>query len=427
MIPLGQCPPQAVPFPTVFGAKFLSVNTALVQNFSAFVSSRYYSNHPDINATNLTFCNVTVTHTHPGQNDTIITRIYLPIRSAWNGRFQGVGGGGWVAGLFELSDTEMIGAVAEGYATMSTNGGLPSYEPDDWALLSPGNVNLYALQDLASVSLNDGTLIAKSIIKSFYGQPPKFSYWSGCSQGGRQGLMLAQRYPAAYDGIAAASPAVNWAHFFISAHFLQQLMNELGQYPHSCELEALTAAAIKACDGNDGLVDGLISDPDACHFDPNPLVGSPLNCSAPGAPTVISKAAAAVANGAWNGATTSNGSFLWYTSGYEAPMGGEMGNGMTSCNGDGKCVGRPQDFFTQWLRLFIHKNTNFNVSSMTRQDYEQAFQVSVREYDSIIGTSYPDLSEFRKAGGKMVTYHGLVSNPIFPSTQFLRLVLKERF
>ncbi|KAH7353150.1 feruloyl esterase-like protein B precursor [Pyrenochaeta sp. MPI-SDFR-AT-0127] len=406
------CTAEAIPYPTIFGAEFTSVQTSLVQNYSRFVPQYYNFNHGDIQARNMTFCNVTLTHTHPGQGDTVTTQVWLPIQPKWNGRLQAVGGGGWIAGLHSFTSISMSGAVAEGYAAVTMDGGVPSEYPSDWALLSPGNVDLFALQNFASVALKDAALAAKSVINSLYGRAPSFSYWSGCSQGGRQGLMLAQRYPDLFDGIAAAAPATNWPELFVAIHFAQQVMNEMHEYPHDCELDALTAAAIKACDGNDGLIDGLISDPDACHFSPYSLVGTLVNCSSSSTTNSISKAAAAVADAAWTGARKEDGSFLWYMPGYEANLTGPTSTAGTTCSPNGTCTGRPNSLSTDWIRLFVKKDSEFDVSGMSRQDFERVFRASVREFESIIGSNSPDLSEFRKAGGKMITYHGLADEII---------------
>jgi Tannase and feruloyl esterase len=406
---LGGCTAEAIPFPNIFGAEILSLKAEQVLDYTGYAPGVFNPNHPDLVARNVDFCNVTVTHTHPGQDDTLITNIWMPNRPAWNGRMQAIGGGGWVAGLFPWGYIGMNGAISEGYATLTTNGGLPTFWPDDWALLSPGNVNMYLLQDFASVSLNDAALIGKSVIESFYGEPPKYSYWSGCSAGGRQGIMLAQRYPTAFDGIAAAAPAVNWAELFVAAHYPQQVMNELGIYPHPCELDALTLAAIKACDGNDGIIDGVVSDPDSCIFDPFSLVGNDLECGFAGAPKTISKAAAIVADAAWTGPKSSNGSLLWYSAGFEANMTGPASLAGTVCSDDGTCGGHSLQLFTDWIRLYVKKDPWFDFTKMSRKDYEGVFRASVRDYSSIIGTNWPDLSEFDEAGGKMITYHGLVS------------------
>lgn len=104
---------------------------------------------------------------------------------------------------------------------------------------------------------------------------PDSSYWSGRPGGGRQGLMLAQRYPTLYDGIAAAALVVNWPQFFVAEYLPQHLMNELNSYPHPCEFDALTLAAIDACDGLDGVVDTDMARPDLCRFDLMTMIGKP--------------------------------------------------------------------------------------------------------------------------------------------------------
>ncbi|CAG5186738.1 uncharacterized protein ALTATR162_LOCUS11689 [Alternaria atra] len=318
----GSCASATISTPSIFGARILSIEATIVQNY-AYASSIYnvVANHGHYPDTTIDFCNVTVTHTHPGTDDTLHTEVWLPLRPSWNGRLQMAGGGGWVAGLDELARGTMFTALSEGYVTSRVDAGIPTTDfttAKDWALTSPGNVNYNRLQNFAMIGLHDGALITKSVIKSFYGRPADYSYWSGCSQGGRQGHMFAQRYPDVFDGIAVSAPAINWAPFFVGQTFPQQVLYELGEFPHTCEYDTLTAAVIKAYDGNDGLLDGLISHPDSCSFDPYELVGTPVNCNVPGAPAVISKAAAAAMDAAWHGTRAADGSLLWSSSGYEA-------------------------------------------------------------------------------------------------------------
>jgi len=141
--------------PSIFGADILGIQAAVVTNYSVAAPEAYRYVAPAVESQNATFCNVTVTYTHPGQNDTIDVEAWLPIDN-WNGRLQAVGGGGWVAGRFFLSYAAMKGALADGFATISTNAGLGgALETRPWALSSPGNVNLNNLQNFASVSLED--------------------------------------------------------------------------------------------------------------------------------------------------------------------------------------------------------------------------------------------------------------------------------
>jgi hypothetical protein len=270
----------------------------LITNFSSYVHIGLYANHGAVNVTNINYCNVTVSYTHPGENDTINVQVWLP-QDTWNGRMQHIGGAGWQAGLHYAGRKGMTAALGEGYATLGTDAGLGSLsDPADWALLSPGNLNLYLVRNLVSVSLNDVSIIGKDILNSYYGQPPTYSYFSGCSQGGRQGMELAQRYPEAYDGIAASAPAINWNKFLMADYFPTLLMNEMGEYPANCELDAITAAAISTCDGDDGVIDKVISDPQSCDFDLQTLVGTSINCTDTRSILKISSVAALIAQAA---------------------------------------------------------------------------------------------------------------------------------
>lgn len=151
---IGACTPSTFS-PSIFGTRILDIKATVVTNYTVNVNEAFRYTQPTVEASNLTFCNVTVSYTHPGQDDNIKVDAWLPIGS-WNHRLQAVGGGGWVAGRNFQSFGAMKGAIADGYATITTDAGLgTASDASTWALLSPGNVNMYNLQNLASVALND--------------------------------------------------------------------------------------------------------------------------------------------------------------------------------------------------------------------------------------------------------------------------------
>ncbi|KAH7317206.1 Tannase/feruloyl esterase [Rhexocercosporidium sp. MPI-PUGE-AT-0058] len=412
------CSPQTFTTPTIFSAEFLGVTASLVSNYSADVLQEFNVNGGPISVRNASFCNVTVTYTHPGRNDSINVEAWLPM-DTYNGRLQAVGGGALSAGRFLVSYNQMAGAVGEGYATVSTDAGLFG-TPADWAQVSPGNVNQYLLQNLMSVSLNEQAIIGKSVVQSFYGQPPQFSYFSGCSQGGRQALMLAQRYPDAYDGIAASAPAINWNPLLSSFYWPQLFMNLAGQAPEPCELTAITQAAIAACDADDGVVDGLISDVESCKFDPFSVVDTSFNCS--GITKQISQIAAMVANATWAGPQSPDGTSLWFGVNRGSLLSGDsrtVALATTDCSANGTCVGVPADLGPNWLSFFLNKNPKLDLKNMTQQEYTRLFLAGNDEY-AHIATNNPDLSAFFERGGKMIGFHGLADPaiPVGGSTQY---------
>lgn len=230
--------------------------------------------------------------------------------------------------------------------------------------------------------------------------------------------MLAQRYPEAYDGIAAAAPAFNWGQFIPAASWAQVMMDITGQFPPKCEVDALTDAAVAACDPLDGVTDGLISDLAVCSFDPFSMVGKVINCTSTGEQVTISNASAEIANLTWTGPRKGNGDFLWYGVNYQARLTGadnpagttsDLGYATTTCDSNGTCVGAPTGLGEAWLKFFVQKNPEWNYTMITSVDeYARLVQASVQQFDSIIGTSDADLSNFRDTGGKLITYHGLV-------------------
>jgi hypothetical protein len=404
------CSSAAIPYPTLPGAQFLSLTATEVNNFSVVSRLGDASNFPN-KINDLHFCNVSLTYTHPGQDDYINVQVWLPM-THWNGRFQGTGGGGFLTGLF---DPFLAIAASQGYAAAATDGGhSASFDKvtsaSEWALTSPHNVNLYLLQDFASVALNDMTIIGKAVTESFYSAPPKYSYWNGCSTGGRQGLMMAQRYPEGYNGILAAAPAINFERLTVGAYWPQFVMNQLGLYPSDCELGAIAAAAVEACDGLDGVIDGIVAAPQLCNFDTSLVIGKKISCRDGGA-VKISASAVKIAEETWKGARSSTGKQLFHglTKGTEFTL-----LAGTDCHNNGKCSGRPFPISLEWISLFIKKDANFDASTITTQrEYEKIFHASVQEFNSMIGTDDPDLSEFRDAGGKMITWHGIADPLIF--------------
>lgn len=150
---LEACQPSKFLPLSVFSAEIISLEAVPIANYTVSAPSTLRLTQPSIEKDNVSFCNITVTYTHPGQNDSIGVETWLPLD--WNERLQAVGGGGWVAGRFIVSYKNMEGAVADGYATVTTDAGIGATADLSWGLLSEGNVDLYDIQNFASVSLVD--------------------------------------------------------------------------------------------------------------------------------------------------------------------------------------------------------------------------------------------------------------------------------
>ncbi|MFD9882697.1 tannase/feruloyl esterase family alpha/beta hydrolase [Streptomyces alboflavus] len=344
------------------------------------------------------FCQVTVTLTHPGEGDHAKVQTWLPL-AKWNGRFQAIGGSAYSAGD---NGVGLGTAVKNGYAVTTTDAGVGDVLDTDWVLDGKGKVAGTPLKNFASRSQHEAAVVGKAVVDDVYGKRAAYSYFTGCSTGGRQGYMEAQAYPDDYDGILADAPAVNWDEFEVATLWPQVVLNNEKTYPTDCELDAFTGAAVKACDKLDGVRDGLVNDPSRCDFDPRRLIGTKVVCA--GEELTITAADAAVVRKIWDGPRTTTGRKLWPG----VPVGADLkGLARSVTDTDGTVKGQPFQVPALWVQLFLKKDPSFDLTKITYSEFTKLFQQSRAEYDHVIGTDDPDLSTFRKSGGKLLTWHGL--------------------
>lgn len=355
------------------------------------------------------FCRVALT-----VDPQINIEVWLPTQS-WNGRFRAVGNG-YFAGFIAYDD--MGAALQAGYATASTDTGHPQTGTDgSWALSDSGEPDGQLIGDFASRSLFQLTEKSQALTQAFYGQAPQYSYFTGCSTGGRQGMMLAQQMPEAYDGILSAAPAINWDRFLAAEMWPQVVMNEeLGGPMEGCKLEAATEAATAACDPIDGVLDGVIEDPRLCGFQAQSLIGRSTDCG------TITAADARALQAIWDGPRGADGTFLWYGLEPSAPLGDDpLGVGTTGGiwepgePGWDRLAGtNPFLVSDEYLKHFVLADPDWDYRSLSYTDYEALFGQSQQMYNGVIGTDDPDLSAFRDAGGQLLMWHGWNDRMIFP-------------
>jgi tannase/feruloyl esterase len=201
----------------------------------------------------------------PTSDSHIEMEVWMPAAN-WNGKFQAVGNGGWAG---SISRPALAAALLEGYATASTDTGHKSSETPGGSF-APGHPE--KLTDYGYRAVHEMTVHAKTVIRGFYGRAARFSYWNSCSNGGRQALMEAQRYPQDFDGIVAGAPAANWTGRAVAALWVAQAVHkDEASYLAPAKYPLIHSAVLQACDALDGVRDGILEDPMSCRFDPEVL------------------------------------------------------------------------------------------------------------------------------------------------------------
>jgi len=225
-----------------------------------------------------TFCRVSATLT-PTSDSAILVEVWLPDSAKWNGKFLGSGNGGF-GGSLAGPMIDMRKALDKGYATAGDDLGheTTALVPDaSWAIGHPEKV-----KDFAYRADHVTAEFGKALTAAYYGKAPSYSYFRGCSNGGHEALMEAQKFPADYDGIIAGAPANQWTHLMTGFLWNERALTATPDsgLPDS-KLAIIQQAALEKCDAQDGVLDGIISDPGTCHFDPRKLLcktGDNSNC-----------------------------------------------------------------------------------------------------------------------------------------------------
>ena len=275
----------------------------------------------------------------------------------------------------------MAAALQEGYATASTDTGHKGGN----ALFAIGHPE--KLVDFAYRAVHETAVQSKAMINAHYGRAPRLSYWNGCSTGGRQGLMSAQRYPEDFDAIVAGAPANYQTHLHawdlsVAAPVLK---NPAAAVP-AAKLQMVNRAVINACDAKDGVADGLLNDPRSCTFD----VAS-LQCKAGDAETCLTADQVASMKRAYSPAKTASGTVVFpgKDPGSETGWGGFIG-GQTP----GVSVGSFQ---------VAYQDPNWDAKGF---DLERDLPVVDEKVGAILNAVNPDLRAFKARGGKLILYHG---------------------
>jgi feruloyl esterase len=319
----------------------------------------------------------------PSSDSHIEMEVWMPAEN-WNGKFQAVGNGGWAG---TISYPAMATALQEGYATASNDTG------------HKGGSALFAvdhpekLVDFAYRAVHEMTVQSKAIISKYYSRGPRLSYWNGCSTGGRQGLMSAQKYPEDFDAIVAGAPANYQTH--LHAWDLSVAV-PVAKNPASAlsaeKLQLLNTAVIAACDALDGVKDGLLNDPRACKFD-----AATLQCRAGAAADCLTADQVANVKRIYAPAKTSSGEVVFPGKDYGSELGWTANQAIGALQ-SGSFVVAYND--AKW--------------DATTFDLDRDLKVVDEKVGSIVNAVNPDLRAFKARGGKLILYHGWNDTAISP-------------
>ncbi|MFI4964448.1 MAG: tannase/feruloyl esterase family alpha/beta hydrolase [Caulobacterales bacterium] len=345
-------------------------------------------------------CKISVT-SRPTKDSDIRLELWIPQGSAWNGKFVQVGNGGFAGSIPRFS---FMGPVKAGYAVAGTDDGHqePVVTKADWALGHPEK-----LIDFGWRALKETTDISRALIMAQKASSPAKSYFYGCSDGGREALMEAQRFPTDFDGIVAGAPANYMTELFGLSAVQQQALARPGGYLGDAQRQLLQKSVLAQCGG-----EAFIRDPAACHFDPGKLA-----CRAGQTESCLTAPQVASARAIYNGRVDARGRVIFpgYSPGAEA-QNGSWNAWITGPTQETNRHAMGSEFSSNAFKYFGFQDPSFDFLKM---DMGAQYQAAYGRMSPIIDAPNPNLTAFEKHGGKLIQYHGW-NDPAIPPRSSIR-------
>ncbi|KAJ9300576.1 hypothetical protein DTO271G3_1740 [Paecilomyces variotii] len=434
---------------TLLGINLIPSASTASPVYNATVGGGMGSTSTTTSTETFNYCNVTVTYTHPGKDDTVVVKYAFPSPGDFKNRFYVEGGGGYSLSSVATGGLEygaVGGATSAGYDAFE-------YSYDEVVLLGNGSINWDATYMFGYQALGEMTILGKALTKNFYGlssDTKLYTYYEGCSDGGREGMSQVQRWGEEYDGVITGAPAFRLAQQQVLHIFSSAVEHTLDYYPPPCELEKIVNVTIAACDPLDGRTDGVISRTDLCklNFNLSSIIGEPYYCAAesstslgfgfskrdvkrgnlnkrqaaegstssyqPAQNGTVSAEGVAVAQTIYDGLFNSKGERAYLS----WQIGSELSDADTTWNNDTKSweLDIPStggSYATKFVELVDLDNLS-NLDNVTYDTLVSWMETGMVRYLDSLQTTLPDLTTFQSSGGKLLHYHG-ESDPSIPT------------
>jgi len=333
------------------------------------------------------FCRVTGV-LRPTADSEIRFEVWLPEKD-WNQRFLGVGNGGFAG---SIGYRELDGNLRRGYATAGSDAGHQAEAEDaSWAFGHPEKI-----ADFGWRAVHLTAERAKDVVKAYYGKTAEKAYFDSCSDGGREALMEAERFPEDYDGILAGAPANAWTRLLSSGvSVAQSTIGDPRGYISSLKLPAIQRAALEACDASDGVKDGFLNDPAKCHFAPSVLLCKDANTT----------------DCLTQPQVNSLKTFYGGTSMFPGYVMGDEESWAVWVMGNGPGSGAGIQYVQNYFRYMVTGDPKWNILTA---DVPESLQQATKQTAADLDSTNPDLSKFRARGSKLIMYHGWDDPAISP-------------